>query len=472
MKKSLSIVPVLSVCIFVLSCSSEEYFKIGTNWVDTNMKLVYIDSCRAKLSTVRIDSTPTYNQGVILVGKYEDVNTAVPGEKLTGTIKATSYIEVSNPSTTTDLGINTFFDSIVIEMRFNGAYMGDTVNQDMHLFVHQLEERIQAPDVVVGMEMYYNTTSFAYNPEPLAEAIFPMRPGNTASGITIDGGITIEPVRIKLPDALGQELFDSIANKADIFDSNEKFLDHFKGLVFVAGDEIGTIVGFKADTTFKINLYYHVQEEFKTEKVITFSINTRNQFNNIITDRTGTNLLPERFTDNEIESHLTGNMAFISAGDGLYTKIEFPDLHNILLMSTYGIVERAILEIRPVYGTYQEYTPVPLSLSIAASNVSGESESTLTDSQGQSQTGNLIIDPQFWDNTLYTFDVTAFVHNQMSAPANQKLYLTLKLSSNEMQNSTTRLVIGDSNHSIRVGNVTYDNRIKLALYYNMYNEKN
>jgi hypothetical protein len=468
MKKSLSIISFLSVCAFILSCSSEAYFTIGTSWVDTNLKLVYIDSCRAKVSTVRIDSTPTYNRGTILVGKYKDVNT-VTDENLTGTIKATSFIEISNPSVSTDLGNNTIFDSLVIEMRFNGFYMGDTVNDNMHLFVHQLSERMKL-DVVVGTEVYYNTTKFAYNPVPLAEATFPIRPNNMEAGKTLDGGIIIEPVRIKLPDSLGQEMLEKIASKADEFDSNEKFLDYFKGMVFVAGNDVDAIAGFRADTSFKINLHYHIQEEFKMEKVITFSINSINQFNNIITDRSETKLQPDRFTENEIESHLTDNLAFISAGDGLYAKIEFPELHDILLTSAYGIVEQAVLEVRPVYGTYQKYTPIPPSLSIAASDISGETESALTDSQGQSQTGSLRVDPQFWDNTLYTFDVTSFVQYQMSAPANQKMFLTLKFTSTDMQNSTQRLVIGDNDHAIRAGNITYYNRIKLKLYYNMYNE--
>jgi hypothetical protein len=454
-----------------LSCSSEGYFEIGTDWVDTHLKLVYIDSCRAKLSTVRADSVPTYNQGVILAGKYTDVNT-VTGEKLTGTIKATSYIEISSPSVsnTADLLTNTFFDSLVIEMKFNGFYMGDTLNHDMHLFVHQLEERIAEEDVVVGTDVFYNTTSFAYNPEPLAETIFPIRPSDSAAQKVITGGIIVKPVRVRLPDRLGQEMFDKIANNEDEFDSNDKFLDYFKGLVFVVGDDVEAIAGFKADTSFKINLYYHVQEEFKTEKVITFNLNAIKQFNNIVADRRGTNLLPELFTDNEIESHLTGNQAFIAAGDGLYAKIEFPNLHDILLFSAYGIVEAASLEIRPVYGTYQEHTPLPLTLTISASNISGESESTLSNSQGQSQTGNLSLNPQFWDNTSYTFDVTSFVQNQMQAAANEKLYLILKLSGSEMQNSTSRLVIGDSDHSIDINNTTYYNRVKLMLYYNMYNK--
>jgi hypothetical protein len=475
MKKNLLKIPFMfiCICIFITSCSNESYFEIGSSWVDQSLKLVYIDSCRAKLSTLRIDSVPTYNQGVILAGKYEDINT-ITGEKLTGTIKATSYIEISSPSVTntTNLRINTFFDSIVIEMKFSGYYMGDTLNHDMHLFVHQLEERISEKDVAVGSEMFYNTTSFAYNPKPLAEAFFPIRPSDSAAHKVIDGGIIVKPLRMRLPDYLGQEMFDKIANSEDEFDSNEKFLDYFKGLVFVAGDDVETIVGFKADTSFKMNLYYHVQEEFATNKMITFSLNASKQFNNISSDRNGTDLLPDLFTENEIESHLTGNQAFIAAGDGLYTKIEFPNLHDILLLSTYGIVEAATLEIRPVFGTYQKYTPLPLTLSISASSISGESESALTDTQGQSQSGNLTFDPQFWDNTLYRFDVTSFIQNQMQATANQKMYLILKLSGSEMQNSTQRLVIGDNDHSIDVGSRTYYNRIKLAIYYNMYNDQN
>jgi hypothetical protein len=469
MKKKLLFIPLLLLCLLISSCSSDAYFSIGTGWVDKNLKLVYVDSCSAKLSTVRIDSTPTYNQSVIFVGKYDDVNT-VTNEKLTGTIKATSYIEISN-SSVSDLGNNTFFDSLVIEMRFNGSYMGDTLNKDMHLRIHQLEERMKL-DVVVGTEVFYNTTTFRYNPVPLAKATFPIRPHNTSWGIARDGGIILEPVRITLPDTLGQKIFDKIVNKDEDVESNEKFLNYFKGLVFVADDDVETIVGFRADSTFKMNLYYHIQEEFKTDRVITFSINPRNQFNNIVSDRSGTNLLPDLFVNNEIESHLTGNQSFIASGDGLYTKIEFPGLHDIMLTSDYGIVEQATLEIRPVYGTYQQYTPIPFSLNIAASTVGGESETALTDTQGQNQSGTLTVDPQFWDKTLYSFDVTAFVQNQLSAPESQKMHLTLRLPSSTMQNSIQRVVIGNSDHSIDAGNITYYNRIKLNLYYNMYNEKN
>jgi hypothetical protein len=410
----------------------------------------------------------TSNQGIIIVGEYVDVNT-ITGDALTGTVKAHSYIEVANPSFPTDLGNNAEFDSLVIEMRFNGFYMGDTLT-DMHLFVHQLDERIQL-DVDIGTDVYYNTMSFSYDQTPLAEAIFPIRPSNTASGRADVGGVLIEPVRIKLPDAMGDSLFEKMRNKDDIFDTSNQFLDYFKGLVFVAGEHTKTIAGFKADSTFKINLHYHTQEEFKIDKVITLGINTAHQFNNIHTDRTGTQLLPDLFVEHEIDSRLTGNQSYIAAGDGLYTKIDFSGLKNVLLLSDHGIVEQAILEIRPVFGTYQEYTSLPSTLTIATTDLTGASQS-LVDSQGTAQTGSLTFDPQFWDKTRYTFDVTAFVQNQMLAPVGQQLFLTLRFSDTEMRTTTQRLVLGNSEHYIDVGNRTNYNRIKLHLYYNMYNEKN
>jgi hypothetical protein len=450
---------------FVFSCGDEPYFQIGTGWVDTNLKVVYIDSCTAKLSTIRIDSTPTYGQSTILVGRYNDVN-SFTGETLTGVTTSLSYVELAKPQTG-DISNKAEFDSLVIEMRFNGYYMGDTL-RNMHLFVHKLAERMKT-DAATGSEVYYNTTSFRFEDEPLAEAIFPVRPSNTDAGMTTVGGIAIDPVRIVLPKDLGQDFFEKIRDKTDEFDTNDKFVDYFNGLAFVAGNDVETIVGFRADTSFKVNLHYHILEEFQTDNVITFNINTTNQFNKISSDRTGT--LLTSFTENEIDANLTNNHAYISAGDGLYVKIEFPYIRDIMMMSDYGAVEQAILEIKPVIGTYQEVTPLPSELSIYASPLSGEAETQLNDRQNQVQTGNLSIDYQFLDNTNYSFDITSFVQQQLLVPLDQQLYLTLRLPDTNMKSSTQRLVIGNSSHYTDVGNRTYYNRIKLKLYYNMYNNK-
>ncbi|MDR2423897.1 MAG: DUF4270 domain-containing protein [Prevotellaceae bacterium] len=459
------IVPLLFATL--AACSNETYFNLGSSLVEPKFKMVYIDTFAVKLSTIKLDSIPTHNQSTILVGKYSDVNT-LTGEALTGTTTASSYIEISRP-TYPEFANNviTEFDSLVLEMRFNGFYMGDTLN-NMHLYVYRLAERINRFES--SSQTFYNVNSFRTEASPLAEVRFPINPRNTRDSIYLPGEIAMEPVRIRLPDALGKDMFEKMKSKATEFENSERFLDYFNGLAFKAGSEVQTIVGFRADASFKIRLYYHQKEEFDINEEIVFSVNAAKQFNNIVSDRTGTGL--DMFTREiyEIDAAQTQNQSYIMAGDGLYTKVEFPNISQILEFSDYGAVERAILEIKPVYGTYQKYTVLPQNLSVFATVESGEAESQLLDSQNQAMTGNLVVDAQFWDNTAYNYDVSGFIQNQIFATNNEKMYLTLKLSDDVMRKSTARLVIGNSNHWLNHGNQTSYNRIKLKLYYNMYNK--
>ncbi|MDR0560450.1 MAG: DUF4270 domain-containing protein [Prevotellaceae bacterium] len=456
----------------LISCSSETYFKIGTGWVDTNLKTVYIDTFSVKMSTVKVDSLTTYNKSVILAGKYSDFNTFTSNvntptnDMLTGTTTAMSFIEIARPSFPEITDNTLTFDSIVLEMRFNNFYIGDTL-QDMHLFVYQLAERINTKEET--SVIFFNTTSFRTEDTPLAEVYFPIRPSNTQSGI-YKSEIEIPPVRIRLPDDWGQDLFDKIKVGAPEVETSEKFLDYFKGLTFKAGDDVKSIVGFKADSTFKIRLHYHKPDDFDIQQEFLFSVNTQKQFNHISSDRTGTKLnFP--VGEKEIDATQTDNQAYLMAGDGLYVKIEFPYLTNMLQTCDYGTVERAILEIKPVTGTYGKYTKLPSTLGLYAVSMSGEAESQMTDSQNQTQTGSLVEGEQFSANTAYTFDVSNFIQNQILTSQNEQMYLVLRLSDNDMQQTVNRLVIGNSDHSINIGNQVYQNKATLKLYYNMYNDK-
>ena len=461
----LLIAPLLFALAFA-ACSNETYFNLGSSLVEPKFKMVYIDTFSVKLSTIKLDSIPTHNKGTILVGKFSDVNT-LTGGALTGTTSASSYIEIARP-TYPEFANNviTEFDSLVLEMRFNGFYMGDTLT-DMHLYIYRLAQRINKSES--ASQTFYNVTSFRTEDTPLAEVRFPINPRNTRDSVYLPGEIAMDPVRIRLPDSLGKDMFEKMKSKATEFENSERFLDYFNGLAFKAGSDVHTIVGFKADASFKIRLFYHQKEEFDINSEIQFNVNAARQFNNIVSDRTGTGL--DMFTREsyEIDAALTQNQSYIMAGDGLYTKVEFPNIGEVLQFCDYGAVEKAILEIKPVYGTYQKYTVLPPTLSVFATVESGEAESQLLDSQNQAMTGNLVIDAQFWDNTAYNYDVSGFIQNQILATNNEKMYLTLKLPDDVMQQSTNRLVIGNSNHWLNYGNQTSYNRIKLKLYYNMYN---
>jgi len=459
--KNISLLILFSFILF--SCKENEYFRVDQNWIDTNLKVVYIDSCMVNMSTVKIDSLITDQKYSVLVGEYTDVN-KLNGAPLTGTTTAISYIELAkNPIE--NLESNTVFDSLVIEMRFNGTYMGDTLS-DMNLLVYQMAEKMHL-DVDDGREVYCNTTSFNLESSPLANVVIPVRPSNTSHDLYDRVGNPVEPVRIKLDHTVGLDLFNKIKNKADEVDDNDKFVNYFKGIAFVSAGA-NSIVGFKTDSTFKVKLHYHEKDDFNTEKEINFLVHGINHFSNINSNRTGTPLDGFSNTIKEIPSELINNQAYIQSGDGLYIKIDFPTISDIRFMSEYGYVERAVLELRPVIGTYGKEVPLPTALSIYSTTISGETETSILNSLNMQQSGNLRIDDQFGEKTSYSFDISEFIQHQMNATPDQKSYILLKLP--EMASSVQRLVLGNSNHHVGINSTTFYNRAKLHLYCSMYDD--
>ncbi|MDR2466641.1 MAG: DUF4270 domain-containing protein [Prevotellaceae bacterium] len=435
---------------------------MGSGWLSTNLKTVYIDTCSVTLATMKVDSVQTNNQSVMLVGRYRDVN-AYSGSQLAGTITATSFAEIQRADAVSEIANNAEFDSIVVEMRFSGTYAGDTT-KNMHLKIFHLAERIN--NEASEVQSFYNTNSFRTEDAPLAEAEFPVRPHNT--NWTTTGGIPVEPVRIKLPDSIGIDLFDKIRKGTEEVTNADNFAKYFKGFAFKAGDGVNQIVGLKADSTFKMILHYHIREDFVVNRTLSFSINTARQFNNIAADRSET---PLEFTplDKEIPASSSGNQAYLAAGDGLYVKADFPTIPDLARLSDYGSVERAVLELKPVVGTY-ETVPLPRTLNVYAVSESGESESILNDAQNIPLTGNLVEDFMSREKTYYSFDITSFVQNQVFAQANQKMYLAIRLPMSDMQKTVARLALGDSSHSLQIGTQYASNKAVLKLYYNMYNE--
>ena len=456
--------PLLFVLPFALACSSEVYFNMGSGWLSTNLKTIYTDTCSVKLTTMKVDSVQTNNQGVILVGRYKDVNT-FNGDPLTGTITAKSFVEIQRADAVSEIPNNAVFDSIFIEMRFSGVYAGDTT-RNMHLSIFRLAERINRDDSET--QSFYNTNSFRTEDLPFVEAVFPVRPHNT--NWVIVGGIAVEPVRVRIPDSIGLDLFDKIRKGTEEMTSADNFAKYFKGFAFKAGDGVNQIIGLKADSTFKMLIHYHVREDFVVNKTLSFSINSTRQFNNVIADRSETLLNSFTALEKEIPASISENQAYIAAGDGLYVKVDFPTIPDLARLSDYGSVERAVLELKPVIGTYIETVPLPRTLNVYAVSESGESESILNDAQNTPLTGNLVEDYMSREKTYYSFDITSFVQNQIFAQANQKMYLAVRLPMSEMQKNVGRLAFGDSEHFMKIGTQSASNRAVLKLYYNMYNE--
>ena len=447
------------------SSCGENYFTIGDSWVSRDFKVVMIDTVTIELSTVKIDSLRTQVQNTILAGRYLDVNPHISNDTITGLTTASSYLTLSIPQSF-EPDHTARFDSLVIEMRFNGAYFGDTISQQ-NIQIYRTTRRIEFEEGHAG----YNTTVFPTESTPLGEAFFKNLPTTNTSYTSITAGNNlIPPVRIRLPDALGLELLQKFVEKDEAVSDNDKFSKYFNALMLTPGRNSKAINGFKTDSTFRMRLYYHVQEEFKTEKYADFLLNTSLLFNNINSDRSGT---PLHFppNTNELHSSATGRRAYIQSGDGMYAKLSFPSINNLLALGKYGSIERALLIIRPVATTYGYFTPLPRNLYLYPEYSSG---TALTDSYNQSMNGNLTVDYQFGENTYYSYDITSFLRSQLGAYDNYKYYLSLRLSDTDFQSTMQRVVIGDRHHLVDIDNdtgaQTFYNRVELQIFYTIYND--
>jgi len=129
-----------------------------------------------------------------------------------------------------------------------------------------------------------------------------------------------------------------------------------------------------------------------------FVLNNSNfQFNNIAADRSGTNISSAVLgpTKKEAASTLTANLGYSQSASGLYLKISFPNLRNLLQRPDYTKIISAQLIIKPVPSSYNGQFTLPPQLVAATTDVLNEPGGVLTATSGGTavtQTGNLFID--------------------------------------------------------------------------------
>lgn len=394
------------------------------------------------------DSVVTSSKNVALVGKYND--------NYVGEITASSFIEMTLPSVSEDdVTTKAIFDSIVIHLTTNASYFGDTlVNQN--IYIHKLKQTIQS--VSAGSNGYlFNTSNIEVEDMPIAEKTFKSRPSQTNKSIVV-----------RLPDEIGIDLLNKFKTKAKEVQNNENFVNYFKGLALLPDlNSVSSIMGYNlTDTNFMMRLHYHEIKSIKENKQLTFKVNTSRQFNRIIPDRSATPLNVLNKYKKEVSSSNTNNQAYVASGAVLGAKMQFPTLDNLLQIGQFGYISRAILYIRPVRGSYKAGTPLPRTLNLLILNESNEALQYITDDKNNVQTGNLVIDNVYYENTYYQFDLTSFLNGQLGVPNAYKYNLQLVIPASEEGSTVKRLVIGDGNNS------RINDRIKLEIYFTSYNGRN
>lgn len=424
---------------------------INSNGNSNNTSVVQIDTFSSQVSTVLVDSFPTAGTGSMLLGYYHD--------NIFGSITSSTFLQMGTPSGISGINNQSVYDSLVLMMRINKTFFGDTTLSQRY-YVSQLNEVILFPSTT--QVTYYNNSSFSYNPSPLGFTDVTILPTRGLTSQALD-----DSVKIDLPDTLGQHLFEMIQNVSDTIKNINSFIAYFRGLTIYPDNtpgHSGTLYGFKDTVTMR--LFYHQPGIYTTYNHVDFTLNNRsNQFNHITADRTGTPLAalntahanrPNPLIYAEAPSTQMNNAVYVQSATGIQGKIMFPSLRTALALPGYLGILRAQLIFKPIASTFTPELPLPPQLILSQTDANNQLGSPIF-SGGGIEYGNLYIDYSGSGITTYSYDITNYIKQQLTIGGNNTDGLMISLPSASSNTIFNRAVIGDAT------NKNYN--ITLNLYY-------
>jgi hypothetical protein len=363
-----------------------------------------------------------------------------------GYVATQSYFEVA-PPVWTDLYQHTYFDSILLELKTNGIYYGDST-KPVTINVKELQDSIVFPE---NKYAFYNTSSF--NAKSSTMAVF--------SGYVTP--LSKQTIRIKLADSFGQDLLAKLKDANDNpIKSTIKFLKYFRGFQ-LSPDNTNKMI-FNCSDDVVMRLYYR-QDAFPgvVSKTVDFNLNNKShQFNNIKITRTGnlSGLLSP--SNREVPSSATGNAAYTQSTTGSLVKISFPTLKDLPKLTNFAKVLKATLYIKPLKNSFNYMYTLPPTLRLSqtnTNNLTGSDLAYLTNNGALAvQLGALQIDYLNNEKTQYQYDLTQYVKAILAegtpAPGEG---LLLSPPSPNFQQQFARVAIGDNTNAL--GN------IQLQIYY-------
>jgi len=428
-------------CSLFYSCYDEQN-TFGDKLISSTFRNVTSDTCTVSVTNVLMDSVETTGKSLYLLGHYTN--------ERWGTSTAMAYLPYSHPTYGTDRDKTVKLDSIVLHLKMTGYSVGDTT-QVQHFTVHRLLEKIQLNS---ESSKLYSTSSFKYDPTPIGEVTFKPRPHR------------VDTVEIRLPDELGNDMLDKLHRRADAVNIDH-WEDYFKGLVVVPDKSVcKSIQAFAvSDTASAIILHYHVADETDNAQECYINVNTSKSFYHIDHDRS--NSLLSKYTAKknlEIPSSDLGNLGFLFAGIGWYSRLEFPTLNSIMQQGSEVKIQSAYLRIYPLPDSYGDFNQLPDSVYLYIADENNVVTQAVTDYLGKEvQSATLLKDLQNKTNTCYTFDISNFISSEMGTFGMYKHNLHLVFDSDTYTKSFKNITFYNSR-----GNREGKYGVKLIVTYKIY----
>lgn len=340
MKKILFIVLNLAI-ITLLSCK-KEISTIGKDGLDSTRFLdsEAIDTFQLETFTIEEDTLISSNLSVAMLGSYKDPEF--------GSVESEFYTQFRLQGFNPEFGdlSTTIIDSFVLGLEYRGHY-GSLENQTFEVF--ELNEDLYKDSI------YYSFHTKSTKPENLILANHGNLKPDPVSEIYIGSEKVESQLRLYLDTNFARKLMQDAITNPSIYESNENFLAHFKGLNVKVNnpsqnEKEGAILYFNLeDPLSKLTIYYRQND---VSKKFDFLINSEcADFNHVTVNNSGKNV------SNVITNPILGNEVFYAQANKSRAVVKFTSIDNIPKNS---VIHYAKLELPVSYYSLSPYFPSSL----------------------------------------------------------------------------------------------------------------
>lgn len=431
-------ITILGICCFYSCNTSETIYEVGSDFLESDVRVQVIDSFSINSGTFQLDSLITSSSSRILLG-----NVLLDDNRR---IYSKSFLELSASSY--DISTEAIYDSIVMVLNYDNYSYGDTTNVHK-INVHRIKETFEPED---GSN-FYNSSSLEADEESLGNVSFYPNPNKATDSIVI-----------KMSDALGTDIFNKIVDN-DI-NTEDDFLQYFKGLALVPDETVNSnILGFNVSTientvgNSSMRLYYNIPDSDAKDNsyYLDFALTSESQqFNQIQTDLLNSSIDSLEDSEDIVSSEDNNDITIIQGGSGLTSRIEIPNIKKLLEISNDATSLSASLtfKIRKDGNRFDKDLPETLLIFIVDNKNRFVSE--LYDIDGNQVYAYLTQSAdEFNQETYYTLDMSGYVELILSSEINLEYALMVQLI--DYNQSVNSLYIVDEKNT--------DNEIKMTVNY-------
>jgi len=330
----------LLLTIAMSSCKKKTHL-LGQDVINQNDLLSSggVDTFSLTTFTILEDSVISDNPAFAILGSYND--------PVFGTFNSEIYTQFRLSGINPNFGdINTIvMDSFVLGLEYVGYY-GETGTQTIEVYEINDAEGLSIDSTYYAFSTKATTGIDLVDP---TKNVLDMNPSN----LTVINGDTVDSqLRIYLDTNLAKNIVQEAVNNPTTFDSNDNFLEFFKGLHIKTNNGIqmsgeGGIFYFNLnDAASKLTMYYTQDGVSKTYDLV---INTScADFNHVDIDYTGTNV------ETVINDTVSGQTEFYAQSFGTRAIVQIPGLDNI---PKNVVVHKATLELPIQYQSGTKYGP-------------------------------------------------------------------------------------------------------------------